>query len=188
MGHEELLTALRQEGEAQAVALRRAAAEAEEAVRGAAAARREALRAEQEQRRATLCAARQREMLASAAQEAARIRLQAEDGLARRLRVRATACVTRLRERGYDVIFTRLAAELPGADWAEVRVNPADGLLAKSNFPAATIITDPGISGGLIVATSDCSLTVVNTLESRLERCWPDLLPEMLAELRRKST
>jgi vacuolar-type H+-ATPase subunit E/Vma4 len=46
------------------------------------------------------------------------------------------------------------------------------------------VVADPAITGGLVAVTADGSLTVVNTLDSRLERCWPDLLPHLIAELR----
>ena len=184
MGHQELLAALQQEGEEQAKAIRRAAAEAEDALRAEIAGRRNALRGEQEQRLIMARAARQREILAAAAQEAALIRLRAEHELALRLRERATACLELLRDEGYGELFRELVQELPACAWATVRVNPVDRELATDCFPNAAIVTDPTITGGLVAASADDSLTVVNTLESRLERCWPDLLPGLMTELR----
>jgi len=43
---------------------------------------------------------------------------------------------------------------------------------------------DGTLSGGIKAVTEDDSLTVDNTLEARLERLWPDLLPHLMAELR----
>ena len=44
-------------------------------------------------------------------------------------------------------------------------------------------MADPAITGGLKVMGGDGRLTVSNTLETRLERAWPDLLPAMVEEL-----
>ena len=184
MGHRELLAALQREAEEQAAAIRRAAATEEEAMRVAAASRRDEFRAEQERHRKVACAVRQREILAETEHGAALVRLRAESGLAQRLRGRAGACLVRLRDSAYEALFQQLVSELPDVPWATIRVNPADTVLAAGCFPQAAVVADPAITGGLEAVTADGSLTVVNTLESRLERCWPDLVPHLIAELR----
>lgn len=184
MGHHELLAVLRQKGAEQSGAIRRSAAEAEEALRADITGRRESLRAEREERRTVVCTLRRGEILADAERKAALLRLRAEHDLALRLRERAAACLERLRDGGYAGLFRRLAGELPGGDWRTVRVNPADMSLAAECFEGADISADSAISGGFSAVTADGSLTVVNTLESRLEQCWPDLLPQLVAELR----
>jgi len=92
----------------------------------------------------------------------------------------------RLRDNDYDELFRRLALELPAASWVTIRVNPADTDLAAELFPAASIQSDRAMCGGLEAETSDGELTVVNSLEVRLERAWPELLPLMVTELRGK--
>lgn len=63
-----------------------------------------------------------------------------------------------------------------------MRVNPADGERAAVLFPGARIETDPAISGGMEAITEGGRMRVVNTLEKRLARGWPDILPHLLAE------
>jgi V/A-type H+-transporting ATPase subunit E len=184
MGHRELLVALRREGEEKEAAIR-AGAEAEAGrMREGVAARRDVLRAGQERQREVLCAARRREVLAAAEREARFVRLRAEHVLAERLRERARACLAGMRREGYGELFAGLAAEWAGEAWGTVRVNPADRELAARHFPGTAIEIDATLAGGFEAVSSDGGLTVVTTLETRLERAWPDLLPEIVAELR----
>lgn len=82
-------------------------------------------------------------------------------------------------------MFNRLAAELPPAAWETVRVNPTDGELAGHLFPTALIEPDPAISGGMEALAEEGRIRVVNTLEKRLERGWPELFPDLLGEAER---
>ena len=184
MGQSELLTALRRTGEEQAEAIRAKEAAEAEAVRRAAAARIEELRQAHEGHCAAAGAERRHRIMAEALRQAALIRLRGERDLALRLRQRAGACLVQLRDGGDGTLLAHLAAELPPATWAEIRVAPADTAPAAHLFPQALITAAPDITGGLVAMTRDGSLTVVNTLESRLEKGWPDLLPELVAEIR----
>lgn len=82
-------------------------------------------------------------------------------------------------------LLADLSAELPPGDWGLVRVNPIDAVFAGQLFPAAKIAADPEVLGGLEVTGRDGSVTIDNTLNTRLERSWSRLLTEMLRELRR---
>jgi vacuolar-type H+-ATPase subunit E/Vma4 len=83
-----------------------------------------------------------------------------------------------------ELLFRALISELPPDAWSSVRVNPDFVSLAARCFPDAEIIPDASLSGGFKVTSADGSLTVDNTLSTRLERLWPELLPEILAELK----
>jgi vacuolar-type H+-ATPase subunit E/Vma4 len=183
MGHAELLAALRRKEEEQAAALREATAAQEAAVRADLVARCEELREEFERRRDTACAQRRHAIVAEAEREAALVRLRAEYELFLRLRERAGVCLARLYRAG-EGLLAQLAEELPAAAWATIRVAPADILPARSLFPGTEVLADPAITGGVAASTADRSLTVVNTLESRLEKGWPDLLPRLVSEVR----
>lgn len=183
MGHDELLAAIRRKGEEQAAALRARTEEEIAALRAAAAERRDALQREHEHRLAAVTAERHRDLVAEARRQGALIRLRGEHDLALRLKGLARSCLGALRD---DALLERLAGELPPASWATVRVAPVDASRAAGLFPGATIEADPAITGGLVAVTSDDGLTVVNTLESRLEKGWPDLLPRLFADLRGK--
>ncbi len=183
MGQQELLEALRCGAEEKGAAIR-AATEAEaERLRAAARAGIEALRGQQERACRLSCTARRREILALAEHEARLIDVRAEDQLAKRLWQRALAALRGMRGEEYGRIFSQLAAEIGDANWSTVRVNPADHDLAATLFPGARIMADPAITGGLKTTSGDGRLTVNNTLETRLGRAWPDLLPAMVEEL-----
>lgn len=180
MGHRELIETLRREGDEQAAAMRRAAGQEAAELRAAAEERLQELETACDQRCRQLCEASRRAIMAEAERNAALNRLQAEDRLAGRLRRRAQADLAALRSRpGHDLLHG-LADELPDEAWRSVRVHPGDAAAAAERFPDAEIRPDPAVSGGLAVMSADGSLEVVNTLEARLERFWPELLPQIL--------
>jgi V/A-type H+/Na+-transporting ATPase subunit E len=107
--------------------------------------------------------------------------------LADRLYRLAVAELPSLRDRGGPELFQALARELPPRDWQRVRVNPGDREAARARFPAAEVECDPAICGGLEVESEAGRIRVSNTLETRLESAWPDLLPSLINDLRAKS-
>jgi V/A-type H+-transporting ATPase subunit E len=179
-----LIEALRREGDEQASAVMRDSEAEAERLRNAAADRLGLLQEEHERQCQLRCAARRRDIVGKAEQEARLVRLRGEHALAVRLERTARVCLDTLREDNYAALFKGLVAELSGEEWATVWVNPADAELAGECFPRAGIVTDPAIVGGFAVQSGGGELTVVNTLEKRLERAWPDLLPSIVAELR----
>ncbi len=185
MGFEELLAALRSEGEKKAAAIRREAETEATRLKDEAAARFARLREEVHQGQTSAIAAEEGTILTEAERTARQIRLAEAEKLAERLYALALRVLPRLRERDYPGIFSSLAAELPPAAWETVRVNPADGELAGYLFPTALIEPDPAISGGMEALAEGGRIRVVNTLEKRLERGWPELLPDLLGEAER---
>ena len=184
MGRRELLEALQREGqETMAAITAREATEAERLCTEALA-QRTALQDEHDRQSARLCSDRQRAIMSTAAAEAALLRLRVEYLLALRLRETAANCLPQLRGGEAETLFQCLAAELPPEQWRTVRVNPADAALAGALFPTAEIFADAACSGGLLVTSGDGSLSVDNTLETRLERLWPERLPELVAAIR----
>lgn len=186
MGRRELLEALQHEGRETMAAIAVKAAAEEERLKSAVEERSEVLRREHELQRERLCGARQRTLRSKGAHEAALIRLRAEDALAQRLYTRARICLKQLRGDSSEPLFRALAAELPAIPWHTIWTAPADAVPASDIFPGAAIIPDETLSGGLKAAAADGSLTVDNSLEKRLERMWPDLLPQLIAELRER--
>lgn len=184
MGRRELLEALHREGRETMEAISGRGTAEEERLRSAAEERREELRREHEGRRELLCSVLQRTLRSRAVREASLIRLRAEHTLSLRLHERARVCLKQLRRDGDERLCRALAAELPTVTWHTVWTAPGDADLTAGLFPGATVIPDETLSGGLKAATADDSLTVDNTLEARLERLWPDLLPHLMAELR----
>lgn len=184
MGRRELLEALEREGRETMAAIAGREALEEERLRFAAEQRRKELRLEHEQLSERHCRDLQRRIMSKALREAALIRLRAEHALSLRLHERALACVMQTRTSDPEALFRALLAELPPGEWLEVRVNPGTASLAACCFPGAGIVVDPAQSGGFKATTADRSLTVDNTLKTRLERLWPELLPRLMAELR----
>lgn len=187
MGYRELVEALRVEGEEKAAALRRNAEEEEGRLKEEAAKRLRLLREEYARRTDGARAAAAREVLAVAERKARLLRLAAQEALAERLLRVARDSLSLVRERGGDELFASLARELPPIVWEEVRVNPADEESARRFFPGAEVVTDDAIAGGMEVVGEEGGLRVVNTLEKRLERGWPELLPLLAADIYREA-
>ncbi|KAB0664285.1 hypothetical protein F6V25_14045 [Oryzomonas japonica] len=181
MGYHELVASLRREGEERVAAIRLAAATEADRIRGDAALELQALRESYARRRADAVAAAAGKLAAEGRRRAERIRLHAESSLAERLYAVARASLPELRDEEYATHFASLVGELLPCAWETVWVNPADVALARRHFPGARIEPDSAISGGLRVAGEGGRLTIDNTFEKRLERCWPELASQVVA-------
>ena len=184
MGESELKIALQREGEEQVRAFWQAA---EEKV----AKRRQELKEEQEQlrreaeRQLQFEVTRQRNSQRTESRmQAMASRLHAEALLDERLQGLASQLLTELTEKNREVLWQAFCAELPHAKWDKITVSQGSQGLAVRDFPTAEIELDDAIAGGLI-ATSSSGVRVDNSLTCRLRRAWPDLLPQLMSELRR---
>ena len=182
MGYRELIEAITREGEEKIAELRREAGAEGERIRTSAAAGIEVVREEASRRLAAATAEAMGEAEVRGVEEGRRIRTEAEQALAERLYRLARCSLGRLRV-DPDRLFTLLAAELPAADWERVAVNPADRAVAGRTFPGAAIVDEPAITGGCEAEAEGGRIRIVNTLEKRLERGWPELLPEIVRSL-----
>ena len=182
MGYRELIEAITREGEEKIAQLRREAGAEGERIRASAAAGIEVVREEASRRLAAATAEAMGEAEVRGVEEGRRIRIEAEQALAERLYRLARCSLGRLRV-DPDRLFTLLAAELPAADWERVAVNPADRAVAGRTFPGAAIVDEPAITGGCEAEAEGGRIRIVNTLEKRLERGWPELLPEIVRSL-----
>ena len=181
MSYQELISSLRQEADDIAENFwRKARAEAEQA-RNEAVAGLDRIRAEQHRQQVSAVREATRRVLSEAEKSARRMRLAALGELSERLSRLAVSLLTQLREQQYGVLFEALARELPPYAWETVRVNPEDTAMAGRYFPEAKIVPDPHISGGMEVYGDGGRIRIVNTLEKRLERGWPELLPDLIA-------
>lgn len=183
MGTGELLAALRSEGERKTGVIREEAEAEADRLRSEAAARLALLKEKCAQEQAAAIEAEEGTIIAEAGRTARQIRLAAAERLAERLLELARTLLPQLRNGEYPALFAHLAAELPPGEWETVRVNPADEALAAAIFSRARIVLDTAISGGMETLTADGEMQVVNTLEKRLERGWPELLPLLLKEV-----
>ena len=184
MGRRELLEALQREGREKVAVITGQRAATEERLRAETAGKIAEMRREHKAQRELLCSNRKRTLLAKAGREAALLRLRAEHALALRLHECARHSLPQLRNHDAERLFAQLAAELPPLVWQTIWAAPDDNAAAAALFPTATIVADPALAGGIKVASTENSLTVDNTLETRLEKLWPDLLPQLIAELR----
>lgn len=113
-------------------------------------------------------------------------RLHEEAALAERLLLLARQSLALLANHDRDTLWQALCEELPTADWTVLTVDPADRQRGVHSFPAASITSEETLGGGLIAATADGMIRIDNSLNRRLMRAWPDLLPKLLAELRQR--
>lgn len=183
MSQQELMASLQRAAEKEIAALWQATEQEAQRLRAQAQQQQQALRDEllsaAEQQAAKQAAARDQLAL----RQERSLRLEAEAALAERLVRLARELLPQLRGGDDRQIFTALATELPPVRWGALRVHPDDLPLARQLFPEVEIAADQRISGGLEAVTADGGLRVVNTLEKRLQRLWPQLLPQLRKEV-----
>lgn len=80
-------------------------------------------------------------------------------------------------------VFAMLAAELPSRSWQRVTVNPADKRAAHKLFVDAEIVCDPAIAGGMDVEAEGGRVRIANTLQTRLDAAWPEILPGLMKDV-----
>jgi V/A-type H+-transporting ATPase subunit E len=184
MGEKELKSALQQEGEAHA---RGFWEQAEAVVEG----RRKEIETElehlhDETRRSlqTEEAALRNNLLFEAQTRATEVKLYAEAAMELRLLEIADRVLDEMIEGSRQELWQALSRELPEYQWARVKVYPEDLELARRAFPSAAIDIDEAICGGLIVTNAEGTIRVDNSLSCRLMRAWPDLLPDLMKDLR----
>ncbi len=183
MGRNELIEALRREGEEKRRSIRRQAEEEADRIRKEASEEMERVRQECKDRQAAAAGERCDALFSEARRKARMVLLSAHEELAERLRREAFRSLGCLRERSYANVFRGLVTELPAYRWRVVRVSPDDKERAREYFPEAEIISDSTISGGLDVTGKRAAVRVVNTFEKRLESLWEDLLPELIRDV-----
>ena len=184
MGEKELKTALQHEGETHA---RGFWEQAEAVVEG----RRKEIETElehlhEETRRSLQAeeAALHNNLLFEAQTRATEVKLYAEAAMELRLLEIADRVLGEMIEGSRQELWQALSRELPEYQWARVKVYPEDLELARRAFPSAAIDIDEAICGGLIVTNAEGTIRVDNSLSCRLMRAWPDLLPDLMKDLR----
>jgi vacuolar-type H+-ATPase subunit E/Vma4 len=187
MGRAALIESLRSKASEDAAALWSDARARAEAYRRELAQALEQQRMRDAEAAAALARKLQDDATVEARNRAREIRAQTALALANRLYRLAVAELPSLRDARGPELFQTLARELPQRDWQRVRVSPGDREAACARFPAAEVVCDPAICGGLEVEADTGRIRVSNTLETRLESAWPDLLPSLLNELPQKS-
>ncbi len=184
MGEKELRTALQHEGEAHA---RGFWEQAEAVVEG----RRKEIETElehlhDETRRSLQAeeAALRNNLLFEAQTRATEVKLYAEAAMELRLLEIADRVLGEMIGGSRQGLWQALYRELPEFQWTSVKVHPEDLELARRAFPSAAIDIDEAIAGGLIVTNAEGTIRVDNSLSCRLMRAWPDLLPDLIKDLR----
>ena len=113
-------------------------------------------------------------------------RLQAETAMELRLLKMADRLLGEMVGNARKLIWQALCRELPEYSWTNLKVHPEDLALAREAFPEAAIECDAAIGGGLVATDAQGSIRIDNTLSCRRSRAWPDLLPNLMKDLRER--
>ena len=127
-----------------------------------------------------------RDVMAQAKARAMEEQLQSEAQLAQRLFELAKQVLNELMADLRDTVWHSLCQELPHSSWANIRIHPRDLSFAERDFPAANIELKEHLIGGMVVLSEDERICIDNTLLCRLVQAWPDILPELMNDLRKK--
>jgi len=79
--------------------------------------------------------------------------------------------------------FKRHKDEINNEGFKTVYVNTADKKLAEKCFPHANIVPTETITGGFIAENKDGTFLIDNTIKSRFEKIWPEILPEIMGKV-----
>lgn len=180
----ELETALRQDGEARARAFWQQAEAAVEKRRTEINAEVERLREDTGRTLQAEQARLRNNLLFEAKARANGCRLQAEAAMQLRLRNMAGRVLGAMVDKARQKIWQALYRELPEYPWSKIKVHPQDLAFARRAFPAATIECDEAIDGGLVATDAKGAIRIDNSLPCRLSRAWPDLLPNLMQDIR----
>ena len=186
MGVSELKIALRQDGEARARALWQQSEAAVEKRRKEIAAEIEHLHDETELSLQAEEARLRNHLLFEARARATACRLQAETEMELRLLKMAGRLLGEMIGNSRKRIWQALCHELPEYPWTNLKVHPEDLALAREAFPEAAIECDAAIGGGLVATDAQGSIRIDNTLSCRRSRAWPELLPNLMKDLRER--
>lgn len=187
MGHEDLIAALRAQGAEKASEMQRQAEEEEARIAAEGTEQLNSLEKEENLLRKTEEEHLRETTIAQARVTSRRLLAASRCRLAERLPTLARDCLFGLRNQDYETTFALLVKEIPDENWRQVRVNPADTGLARKFFPTAPVVEDAKIIGGFELLSADGLLRITNTLEKRLERSWPALLPGIIAQLEKEA-
>ena len=186
MGASELKIALRQDGEARARALWQKSEAAVEKRRKEIAAEIEHLYDETERSLQAEEARLRNHLLFEARARATACKLQAEADMELRLLKMAGRVLSEMIGNSRKKVWHALCRELPEYPWTNLKVHPEDLAFARQTFPAAAIGCDEAIGGGLVASDAKDTVRIDNSLPCRLSRAWPDLLPNLMQDLRER--
>ncbi|MCL7486814.1 MAG: V-type ATP synthase subunit E [Desulfobulbaceae bacterium] len=186
MGHDALIADLRHKSSERIKKIRQEAEDQAEELRGR---KKEELRKRRREIQAQLKDESQK-IAAPILHEAERTALAVEDEamgrLSERLYALAVDMLDQVRGRDYRLVFAQFVGEVPAIAWEMVQVSRQDRELAEAFFPGADIEVDSSIIGGFRASADGKRYRVVNTLEKRLEKGWPAILPILLRQIARE--
>jgi vacuolar-type H+-ATPase subunit E/Vma4 len=73
-----------------------------------------------------------------------------------------------------------------GEDWSTVYVNARDVELAKKYFKNCSVEATEEIKGGFILENKSKTFLVDNSLESRFDKIWEEILPDIIRDIYEK--
>lgn len=98
----------------------------------------------------------------------------------------ASEAAMELWEESKETFLREKSKKYEGEDWGTVYVNARDVELAKKYFKYCSVEATEEISGGFILENKSRTFLVDNSLESRLEKIWEEILPDILRDIYEK--
>lgn len=184
MGQEELLADIQKKGDEQVREIWQKAEDEVNELKAQAAQKIDEEKNSLRQKETSACDEERMSVLMSAGKGANQILTNAEQKLAERLYILAQKSLQMFKNKEYASVFKAFAGELPDFAWDEVIVNPDDRKQAEKLFKEARITPDKTIFGGLKAIGNHETIHIDNTLDKRLERAWPVLLPQLIKHVK----
>jgi len=112
--------------------------------------------------------------------------LEIEYFISQKCRERAEKLVEKIWKESAEDFFERHKEELNTGNWETLYVNDSDTKLAEKYFPHSEVAVNEKITGGFIAENKDGTFLIDNTIKSRFEKMWPEILPEIMGKVYEK--
>ena len=119
--------------------------------------------------------------------EKLKLELEIEDFLAKICKKVAEEVLLKLWEESSEAFFKRKSGLYDFDKFKAVYVNEKDEELAKNFFSHLEIKIDKNIAGGFVLENKNETFYVDNTLNSRLEKVWDDILKDVIRDIYEKT-
>lgn len=124
-----------------------------------------------------------RKMEKSFQKEKLKYDLEIEYFISQKCREHAEKLAEEIWRQSSEDFFERHKEELNEENWERLYVSDSDRKLAEKYFPQFEIVGDEKITGGFIAENKDGTFLIDNTIKSRFEKMWPEILPEIMGKV-----
>jgi len=127
-----------------------------------------------------------RKMEKSFQKEKLRYDLEIEYFISQKCREHAEKLAEEIWKEAAEDFFKSHKEEFNTGDWETLYVSDSDRNLAEKYFQHSKVVGNEKITRGFIAENKDGTFLIDNTIKSRFEKMWPEILPEIMGQVYEK--